>query len=154
MFKFPAREEGQGLVEYALVLVLIAVVVIIILTVLGSAVTLVYAQVVGGFSGQSLTKTGTEYLVLEAGVSVTGSGGNICNVDISNATVAVVQDGELLKNSSTGSIAISGGGRSSSMSGTTNNVGLVTGLSGEFSGANCGSNLTIGNTGYRFPMNP
>ncbi len=152
MFKFPAREEGQGLVEYALVLVLIAVVVIIILTVLGSAVTLVFAQVVGGFSGQSLTKTGTEYIVLEAGVSVTGGG--TCNVSISDATVAVVQDGELLKNTTGIEIPISGGGRSEFMRGSTNNVGLATGLGGELSGASCGSNLTIGNTGYRFPMNP
>jgi pilus assembly protein Flp/PilA len=41
----PNREEGQGLVEYALILVLVAVVVIAILLVLGPAVQNVYCEV-------------------------------------------------------------------------------------------------------------
>ncbi len=41
------REEGQGLVEYALILVLVAVVVIAILTVLGPAVGVVFSSIVG-----------------------------------------------------------------------------------------------------------
>jgi len=40
-----AREEGQGLVEYALILVLIAVVVITILTTLGTQVQDVFQQI-------------------------------------------------------------------------------------------------------------
>ncbi len=153
MFKLPAREEGQGLVEYALVLVLIAVVVILILTVLGSTVGLVYARVVGGFYGQSITGTGTEFVVLKANVSVTGGGGT-CNVAISDATVAVAQDGALLENSAVSGITISAPGGSSSMSGTTNNFGLATGLSGSLSGVSCPSKLTIGNTGYSSPIKP
>jgi pilus assembly protein Flp/PilA len=39
------REKGQGLVEYALILVLIAVVVIAILTVLGTRVSQVFSQI-------------------------------------------------------------------------------------------------------------
>ncbi len=39
------REEGQGLVEYALILVLVAVVVIAILTLLGPAVGNVFSQI-------------------------------------------------------------------------------------------------------------
>lgn len=42
------REEGQGLVEYALILVLIAIVVIIILTTLGGVVSNVFSQIVSG----------------------------------------------------------------------------------------------------------
>ena len=42
------REEGQGLVEYALILVLIAIVVIIILTVLGTQVSSVFSQISSG----------------------------------------------------------------------------------------------------------
>ncbi len=42
------REEGQGLVEYALILVLIAVVVIAILTLLGPAVGNVFSAVLDG----------------------------------------------------------------------------------------------------------
>jgi pilus assembly protein Flp/PilA len=45
---FFAREEGQGLVEYALILVLIAIVVIGILTLLGRRVSTVFSQVNSG----------------------------------------------------------------------------------------------------------
>ncbi len=45
---FFAREEGQGLVEYALILVLIAIVVIGILTVLGNRVSAVFSEVNSG----------------------------------------------------------------------------------------------------------
>ncbi len=39
------REKGQGLVEYALILVLVAVVVIAILTLLGPAIGNVFSQI-------------------------------------------------------------------------------------------------------------
>ncbi|HEY0602431.1 MAG TPA: Flp family type IVb pilin [Herpetosiphonaceae bacterium] len=42
---FFAREEGQGLVEYALILVLIAIVVIAVLTVLGGKVSSVFQTI-------------------------------------------------------------------------------------------------------------
>ena len=42
---FLHREEGQGLVEYALVLVLVAVVVIAILTLLGPQVGNVFSRI-------------------------------------------------------------------------------------------------------------
>ena len=45
---FFAREEGQGLVEYALILVLIAIVVIGILTLLGSKVSQVFSKINSG----------------------------------------------------------------------------------------------------------
>ena len=41
------KEEGQGLVEYALILVLIAVVVIVILTLLGTQVSTVFSRISG-----------------------------------------------------------------------------------------------------------
>ncbi len=41
----PEKEEGQGLVEYALILVLISVVSIAIMTVLGTTVSGVFSQV-------------------------------------------------------------------------------------------------------------
>jgi pilus assembly protein Flp/PilA len=44
---FLAREEGQGLVEYALILVLVAIVVIAILLLLGPVVGNVFSSVVG-----------------------------------------------------------------------------------------------------------
>ena len=48
---FFAREEGQGLVEYALILVLIAIVVIGILTALGTRVNTVFSNVNSGLGG-------------------------------------------------------------------------------------------------------
>ena len=50
--RFFAREEGQGLVEYALILVLIAIVVIGILTVLGTRVSTVFSQIDSGLTNE------------------------------------------------------------------------------------------------------
>ena len=44
---FLPRQEGQGLVEYALILVLVAIVVIAILLVLGPAIGNVFSRIVG-----------------------------------------------------------------------------------------------------------
>lgn len=40
------QEEGQGLVEYALILVLVAVVVIVILAILGPAIGNIFSNIV------------------------------------------------------------------------------------------------------------
>ena len=45
---FAAKEKGQGLVEYALILVLIAIVVIVVLTALGGEVSNVFSEIVSG----------------------------------------------------------------------------------------------------------
>ena len=45
---FLQRENGQGLVEYALVLVLVAVVVIAILTLLGPQIGNVFSRITNG----------------------------------------------------------------------------------------------------------
>jgi pilus assembly protein Flp/PilA len=42
---FSPKEKGQGLVEYALILVLIAVVVIVILAVLGPAIGNIFSNI-------------------------------------------------------------------------------------------------------------
>ena len=42
---FLPREEGQGLVEYALILVLIAIVVIVVLGLLGEQVSTVFSNI-------------------------------------------------------------------------------------------------------------
>jgi pilus assembly protein Flp/PilA len=49
---FFAKEEGQGLVEYALILVLIAIVVIGILTFLGGQVSEVFSEISSGMNTQ------------------------------------------------------------------------------------------------------
>ncbi len=43
------HEEGQGLVEYALILVLVAIVVIVILIVLGPSVGNIFSNIVSNF---------------------------------------------------------------------------------------------------------
>ena len=48
---FLSRENGQGLVEYALVLVLVAIVVIAILTLLGPQIGNVFSQINSGLGG-------------------------------------------------------------------------------------------------------
>jgi len=42
------KEEGQGLVEYALILVLIAIVVIVVLGLLGTAISDIFSQITAG----------------------------------------------------------------------------------------------------------
>ena len=42
---FAPKEKGQGLVEYALIIVLIAIVVIVILALLGTRVTNVFSRI-------------------------------------------------------------------------------------------------------------
>lgn len=45
------REEGQGLVEYALILVLVAIVVIAILLLIGPQVANIFSRITNGLSG-------------------------------------------------------------------------------------------------------
>ncbi len=47
------KEEGQGLVEYALIIVLIAIAVIAAVTLLGEQVEVVFAEIVNGLGGNS-----------------------------------------------------------------------------------------------------
>jgi pilus assembly protein Flp/PilA len=42
---FAPKEKGQGMVEYALIIVLIAIVVIVVLTVLGTQISAVFSQI-------------------------------------------------------------------------------------------------------------
>ena len=48
---FAAKEKGQGLVEYALILVLIAVVVIVVLTLLGGQIKNVFSSITSTLTG-------------------------------------------------------------------------------------------------------
>ncbi len=43
------HEEGQGLVEYALILILVAVVVVVALTVLGPTIGQIFSEINAGF---------------------------------------------------------------------------------------------------------
>lgn len=45
------REEGQGLVEYALILVLIAIIVIAVLTLMGPAIGEIFSEILTALGG-------------------------------------------------------------------------------------------------------
>ena len=48
---FLAGDRGQGLVEYALILVLVAIVVIVVLTTLGNRINAAFTNIVNAFGG-------------------------------------------------------------------------------------------------------
>jgi pilus assembly protein Flp/PilA len=48
---FSPKEKGQGMVEYALIIVLIAIVVIIVLTLLGDQISTVFSQITSALGG-------------------------------------------------------------------------------------------------------
>ncbi|NJN92675.1 MAG: hypothetical protein HC875_00625 [Anaerolineales bacterium] len=79
-------EKGQGLVEYALILVLVAVVVIAILLTLGPAVAQVYCRIANSLQAGSCVTGGviTSYTASHPGSNV------LVNVAVSqNATITV-----------------------------------------------------------------
>ncbi|HZQ08089.1 MAG TPA: Flp family type IVb pilin [Anaerolineae bacterium] len=51
LYLYPEDEEGQGLVEYALILVLVAIVVIAILAVVGPRIGNIFSRVTNGLAG-------------------------------------------------------------------------------------------------------
>jgi pilus assembly protein Flp/PilA len=51
MLYLPKNEEGQGLVEYALILVLVAIVVIAILALLGPQIGNIFSRITSGLTG-------------------------------------------------------------------------------------------------------
>lgn len=51
MSYLPSNESGQGLVEYALILVLVAIVVIAILAILGPQIGNIFSQITTGLGG-------------------------------------------------------------------------------------------------------
>ena len=142
--KLSDREQGQGLVEYALILVLVAVAVIVLLGTLGDTVAVVFARVSATMSGQIIGTSGTDIIIqdLDATVSSPNGGAN-CSLVINNITVMVFEDGEILEsgsatltysvNGSSTSQAFTISGVSSSVAGGSYSVpcpAVVTSLSG------------------------
>ncbi len=46
---FKREEQGQGMVEYALIIVLVCIVVIVLIATMGTAVSHMYSEITGGF---------------------------------------------------------------------------------------------------------
>lgn len=128
--KIPKREEGQGLVEYALILVLVAVIIIAILTILGSQVMIVFAKVTAGLNGQVVTGVGTEAIILSSDTTVTGT--TSCSATIKNIAYIGLQDGGVLKNGTVSMAIQVNGSNAQSLSGSTGSNGMGS-LSGPYS---------------------
>lgn len=120
--KIPKREEGQGLVEYALLLALVALVVIVILTILGSSITIAFARVIGGLNGQTLTGSGIESIV--TGVDTSGvSGSAFCSGPVEVSFVGF-RDGEVYKNAPAVTVDLYVDGNRFSNTGATDDQGF------------------------------
>jgi pilus assembly protein Flp/PilA len=121
----PEREEGQGLVEYALLLVLVAVVIIGILTILGSSVMVVYARVIGGLNGQVVTGQGIEAIVTGYESNIT-QGGTGCSGSVSNISFIGLNDGAILESGTVQIQILVDGVAVRTVSGSTNASGMGT----------------------------
>lgn len=123
----PQREEGQGLVEYALLLVLIAVIVILILTVLGSQVVLTFARAAGGLRGDVLDPAAGDTAVLVSYDGTINESGGTCAGTISNIQfVKTDSDGAILTDQAVSVTLMVNGVSSGSVSGTASANGLAT----------------------------
>lgn len=122
----PKKEEGQGLVEYALLLVLIAIVVLVILTVLGSQVVLVFARVAGGISGDTLDAgAGDNAVIVNYGGTINQSGSD-CNGTITNITfVAVDSNGSAITNQTATATLLVNGQNRGTISGQAGSTGIA-----------------------------
>lgn len=137
------REEGQGLVEYALILVLVAIVVIVILSILGTTINLVFARVMAGFYGQTVEGTGREAIVLADAVV---QGGGSCQVTVPAGTrIFILDNGELVKDQSVNVQIKLGGSTAGSMPVTTDSGGIAELASDHTVGpVSCGGGVTYG----------
>lgn len=145
-FSHKRLEEGQGLIEYALILVLISIAVIITLSLLGDSIGGVFWQVDAALSGQTISGNGTEYVV--GGFSASSSGGPaVCSVQTSAFAVTVLQNGQPAAAGQTVSVSISAtGGASASASATTDASGQASFGAQTVSG-NCSGTVTISSGG-------
>jgi pilus assembly protein Flp/PilA len=88
------REKGQGLVEYALILVLVAIVVIAILLLLGPAVGNVFSTVIAFLGPANGGAGGPNQIAWQAGPQVTkGTSGFNCTYTASLVSLRVTQGG-------------------------------------------------------------
>lgn len=138
------RAEGQGLVEYALLLVLVAIIVIAILALMGDQVRSVFARVVAGLNGQTISGSGTEYAITGFGVSV-GPGTTNCPVTATGVQVAVFEDGLLVEGASVGGVTAvaTSGNPSPAGSGTTDANGIAAIGNLTSTGAACSGTLEV-----------
>ena len=92
---FPNREQGQGIVEYSLLLAFIAIIVMVILIIIGPNMIVIYARIMGAFSGQTIVAQGNEAIVL--GMELDRSGSGACTYSIDGQGVVFMTNGDLIR---------------------------------------------------------
>ena len=142
--RFIKKEDGQGMIEYALLLVLIAVVVIGILSVLGPRVRSTFGKIITAFGGAG----GFEYAIISGPSIRAVAGFNSCSIRIDQLSVKVSDLGEPVDNGTvTVHIAWPGGGDSRELQITQNGVANFSGQEVGSLGSNCssvaGANATV-----------
>jgi pilus assembly protein Flp/PilA len=138
----PKRQEGQGLVEYALVIVLLAIVVIVILTILGPQVSGAFAKVIAGLNGQVITGRGVEYVITGFAVNPTGSG-PLCNVSVTGVSLIALKNGVPYPQANVSVSVSATGGSPGSLSGQTDNSGGASLGNMTSSGALCSGTASV-----------
>ncbi|MFQ5577779.1 MAG: hypothetical protein ACE5G8_12425 [Anaerolineae bacterium] len=142
---FKNREQGQGLVEYALLLVLVAVVVIAVLLLLGPQISSIFSQVIVALGGEDPGNPSYTYSIEQFGVSGTAGFGG-CTVKLSQTMrVKVTQDGSPVDGASLTVVVRLQTGDDRSFSGTTNASGLASWPANEVIGKDpngCGRTAT------------
>ena len=118
------REKGQGLVEYALILVLVSITVIAILSFLGDTVGGVFQTVDAALNRQEISDTGTSYVIGGFSASSTGSGMS-CTITIPSVSVTRYDDGEAAGAGQNVSISVNAGAGNAGGSGTTDANGVA-----------------------------
>lgn len=138
------REEGQGLVEYALILVLVAVVVIAILTLLGPQVVLVFGRVAGGLQGDTLNAaTGDDAVIVNYEANITGSGSS-CTGTLTHVNfVAVDGDGRIITDQAVSAIVLVNGVPAGNINGMASSSGLASSSGSAPLGGSCPLQITL-----------
>ena len=139
MMKRVKREDGQGLVEYALVLVLVAVVVIVILTVLGGSVVFAYAQVLGGLNGDSMDDNA---IILSSSTSMNGT--TVCTATITDISFIVTDgNGDALTNQNVSATILANGVDGPTITGAANGNGVATAAGPVTASGSCPLTITL-----------
>lgn len=115
------NEEGQGLVEYALVLVMVALTLILILSLLGSQIILAYGNIIGALGGDSFDDNA---VLLASDTSITGT--TVCTATMQDIRfIAKDGDGKLITNANVVVNIRANGVNSGTLSGMASGSGIV-----------------------------
>jgi pilus assembly protein Flp/PilA len=106
----PPREEGQGLVEYALILVLVAIVVIAILLTLGPTIGSVFSKIVTQLQVGGGGPGGSKVVSFNGTATVSKSGSGVACTYTAWVPIQVTQGGVAVAGESVqASVALNGG---------------------------------------------